>query len=171
MSDEQKKNLLSGTRDWSGAWGNANAWYTNGVHDGFTVMSRKGAWNGMYTLAKLTAGHTYTFSACVKVEPGQYHPIGIFVTHSDPVNDTYLANSEVDYTGSQAFNVADGEWHVISHTVTVMASKSAKLRVEAYGDFTLSVCAYMLVEGTEPAAWAPAEGETLTADAVGGRYE
>ena len=169
MSDEQRKNLLSGTRDWSGVWDNANYWNADGTHDGFAVMSRKGPWMGLYKQVKLTAGHVYTFSVCVKIEPGQKQSLGLHLTYMNNINDTYLSDSEVD--GLYYVEVIGGDWHVISHTFNVTASKYARPRVEATGDFVLSVCAYMLVEGDTPAAWAPADGETLTADAGGENYE
>ncbi len=161
MSDEQRKNLLSGTRDWSGGWSNAGYWSADGTHDGFAVMSRYGPWKGLHKPVKLTAGHTYTFSACVKVEPGENHTAEIYLSNGGTINDTYLANSEFDNQHAGFSDVADGEWHIISHTFTVKASKCAKARIEGIGGYKLSVCAYMLVEGDTPAAWAPAEGETL----------
>ena len=158
---EARENLLSGTRDWSGSWDNTWAWSADGTHDGFAVMSRANAWHGLYKDVKLVAGHTYTFSACVRVEPGENHIVEIYVSNGDTVNDTYLANSEFDSIHRGFSDVADGEWHIISHTFTVKASKYAKVRIESTGDYKLSVCAHMLVEGTEPAAWAPADGESL----------
>jgi flagellin-like hook-associated protein FlgL len=158
---EARENLLSGTMDWSGSWGNASAWHADGTHGGFAVMSRKDSWSGLYKAVKLVAGHTYTFSACVRVEPGESHFADIYASGGGTVNDTLLANSEFDNPYRRFNNVADGEWHIISHTFTVKTSKYAKPRVEGIGGYGLSVCAYMLVEGDTPAAWAPAEGETL----------
>ena len=155
-------NLLSGTRDWSGSWDNTWAWSADGTHDGFAVMSRGEPWSGLYKPVKLTAGHTYTFSACVKVEPGENHTANIYISNGDTVNDTYLANSEVIPNMASFDNIADGKWHVISLTFTPKVSKKDVLaRIEGIGGYKLSVCAYMLVEGDTPAAWAPAEGETL----------
>lgn len=161
MSDEQRKNLLSGTRDWSGSWSNASAWHADGTHGGFAVMTRKYSWFGLYKTVKLVAGHTYTFSACVRVEPGENHFANIYASSGGTVNDTLLADSEFDNQNREFNDVADGEWHTISHTFTVKASKYVLPRVEGTGGYSLSVCAYMLVEGDTPAAWAPAEGETL----------
>lgn len=161
MSDEQRKNLLSGTMDWSGDWGNASAWHAYGTHGGFAVMSRKDRWLGLYKAVKLVAGHTYTFSACVRVEPGQNHTAAIYISSAGTVNDKYLVDREFDKSYRIFSDIADGGWHTISHTFTVKASKYAIPRVEAADRYGLSVCAYMLVEGDTPAAWAPAEGETL----------
>ena len=163
MSDERRKNLLSGTRDWSGGWRNAGDWNADGTHDGFAVMSRTDAWNGLYKLSpKLVAGQTYTFSACVKVEPGENHPVRIYITNGHVVNDKHISDSEVTPNTAPFDNIADGKWHVISLTFTPKVSKKDVVaRIEGIGGYKLSVCAYMLVEGDTPAAWAPAEGETL----------
>lgn len=160
---EARKNLLKGTRDWSGDWSRAGNWMADGTHDGFAVMSRTDAWSGLYKPSpKLVAGQTYTFSACVKVEPGQNHPAYIYITNGHVVNDKHLSDSEVTTKMASFVNIADGEWHVISLTFTPKVSKKDVLaRIEGIGGYKLSVCAYMLVEGDTPAAWAPAEGETL----------
>lgn len=161
MQTFQYPNLLVGTRDWSGSWGNAYAWSADGTRDGFVVMSRAHAWAGLYKPMKLVVGQTYTFSACVRVEPGQNHYADISVAISQTVKDDYLATSEIDVAWKRFKDVADGEWHTISLTFTPKASKQAWARVESINDYKLSVCAYMLVEGDTPAAWAPADGETL----------
>lgn len=158
---EARKNLLGGTRDWSGGWDRTYAWSADGTHDGFAVMSNKTGWDGLRKAVKLTAGKTYTFSACVKVEPGKNHVAYIFLSNGKTINDTYLASGEFDTNFEEFDDIADGEWHTISHTFTPKASKSALLRIESAGGYVISVCAYMLVEGDTPAAWAPAEGETL----------
>ena len=162
MSDEHRKNLLSGTRDWSGVWNNSGTWHADGTHDGFTVMTaEKNASGGLNKLVMLAAGHTYTFSACVKVEPGQGHKALISIIAGSSASDL-TANEIVNHNYMETFNdVADGSWHIISHTFTVTASKYAWPRVAAPSNYGLSMCAYMLVEGDTPAAWAPAEGEIL----------
>jgi len=156
---EARENLLSGTREWSGSWGNADACSADGTHDGFAVMSFKAAYIGLHKSVMLVAGRTYTFSACVRVEPGQSHYVADYL--SNVGGDKYLVDSEFDTSWKLFYDVTDGEWHIISHTFTVEASKLALPRVEATGRYGLSVCAYMLAEGDTPAAWSPADGETL----------
>lgn len=169
---EHISNLLIGTKDWSGSWNNISGWYTDGTYNGFKVMSRKDAWGGINRPVMLTAGKTYTFSACVKVEPFQNHPAFICITLGETINDYSLANSEIEGETSRYNYFEDADWHIISLTFTPKASKRAIARVDGNGGYVLSVCAYMLAEGDTPAAWAPAEGESLAADAGGGRcYE
>ncbi len=169
MIDEHRNrnNLLSGTMDWSGEWVRSFAWHADGTHDGFTVMTRTGEWCGLCKPVMLTAGHTYTFSACVKVEPGQGHIVQIYTAVTQPGDNDLATNEFVNSNSKSFYDAADGSWRVISHTFTPTASKRAYARVEVPGNYTLSICAYMLVEGDTPAAWAPAEGEMLAAD-VGG---
>lgn len=161
MSDSTTYNLLTGTMDWSGDWKNAYGWRESGTHDGFVVMRRDAAWQGLYKPVALTAGTTYTFSATVRVPAGkQAH---VFLSSGGTVNDTTLANSEFAgvYGAAQADVTGTGEWFEISLTFTPTASKAVMARVEADGDYGIEICAPMLVEGDAPAAWAPAEGEEL----------
>ena len=157
MLDEQRKNLLSGTRDWSGSWGNTWAWSADGTHDGFAVMSRRDAWFGLYKLVRLAEGVTYTFSASVKMHAGGKG--SIFLSGGDTINDTTLADQEFDHPFKEF--TCTGEWQTVSLTFTPLASKSVLARVESYDSSGISVCAYMLVEGTTPAAWAPYSGEDI----------
>jgi hypothetical protein len=156
-----RNNMLSGTRDWSGEWTDAYLWNADGTHDGFVVMSKNSAWGGLNKSVMLAAGQTYTFSACVKVEPGKKHGVGIYLSNGATINDDYIATTELDKFMQYFSDIADGKWHTISLTFTAKASKRALPRVNGTGNYKVSVCGYMLVEGDTPAAWAPAEGETL----------
>lgn len=168
---DKRYNLISGTKDWSGSWNGISGWYTDGTHNGFKVMSRKVSWGGAYKPLMLTAGKTYTFSACVKVEQFHNNPAIIYIAQGETINDNFLANSEIEEKTSRYNYFEDSDWHIISFTFTSKASKRAMLRVEGRGGYVVSVCAYMLVDGDTPATWAPADGETLTVNSGGGRYE
>lgn len=166
MSDSTTHNLLTGTEDWSGDWPedwrNAGYWHKSGTHDGFAVMRKNNAWQGLYKPVVLTAGATYTFSAMARVPAGKR--ARVYLSSGDTVNDTYLANSELP--GGQGFVTGDGGWFEIHLTFTPTASKAVKARIEADDNYTIEVCALMLVEGDTPAAWAPAEGESLAGGGV-----
>lgn len=60
------RNLLNGTRDFSGTWENSSAWTTDGTYKGLTVKKRTRQWNGIYKTFIAPADGTYTFSAYVK---------------------------------------------------------------------------------------------------------
>lgn len=158
MSDSTVYNLLAGTMDWSGDWANAGYWYESGTHDGFAVMRRNDEWQGLYKPVALTAGTTYTFSAMARVPAGKR--AHAYLSSGGTVNDTYLANSEFA-GGQESVVTGDGGWFEIHLTFTPTTSKAVKARIEADGSYAIEVCALMLVEGTTPAAWAPAEGESL----------
>ena len=162
-SETQAHNLIRGTRDWSGTWGRTDKWAYDGTHMGFPVRTIRGAWDGLRKPVRLVAGHTYTFSALVRCERGSTSTVYIFLAGDSSMSDAPLANGEVkDATAGTFSGIGDGEWHTITRTFTVTASKDAAPRFEQdAGGKALSVCAYMLVEGTTPAAWAPAEGESL----------
>lgn len=59
-------NLLEGTKDFSGEWGNANAWENDGTYKGLTVKKRTEQRGGIYKSFTAPKDGTYTFSAYVK---------------------------------------------------------------------------------------------------------
>jgi hypothetical protein len=60
------RNLLNGTKDFSGTWANSSVWVTDGTYKGLTVKKRTGQWNGIYKTFIAPKDGTYTFSAYIK---------------------------------------------------------------------------------------------------------
>lgn len=60
------RNLLYGTRDFSGTWVNVNGWITDGTYKGLTVKKRTAQWGGVYKTFTAPKDADYTFSAYVK---------------------------------------------------------------------------------------------------------
>lgn len=124
-------------------------------------------------------GHTYTLSCQYKLiepAPGTYYRedrFGLLIHESSSATDVsflhYHDNPTADYTVR------------ISQTFTLADDLPSNARLVAYSDFSkdengvkhqgiLEISDLMIVEGSTPAAWAPAEGETITADG-GGRHD
>lgn len=158
MSEYTTPNLLEGTHEWSGDWKNKGQYTADGTYMGFSVLSKTGPWYGLHKEFMPEAGKAYTFSALAKVPAGKY--VYIYLSNGQSVTDGYISNGELDKTNINKSYDDDG-WHLISLTFTPKVAKRILARVESDGDYKISVCAYMLVEGTTPAAWAPAEGEEL----------
>lgn len=119
-------------------------------------------------------GHTYTLSCQYKI--------------IEPAPDTYyredrfgLLIHENSFTTNVSFlHCLDGSPTAgytarISNTFTLAANLPSDIRLVAYSDYSrdengvihqgiIEISDLMIVEGSTPAAWAPAEGETLTAD-------
>ncbi|ABB77579.1 putative tail accessory fiber/neck passage structure [Lactococcus phage 712] len=59
-------NLLDGTKDFSGYWGNAESWSNDGTYKGLAVKKRHGSGQGIYKTFTAPADGTYTFSSYFK---------------------------------------------------------------------------------------------------------
>ena len=60
------RNLLYGTRDFSGTWTAANGWVTDGAYKGLTVKKRTERFAGIYKTFTAPKNGVYAFSAYVK---------------------------------------------------------------------------------------------------------
>lgn len=151
-------NLLAGTRDWSGSWQNINNWKAAGTINGFSAISHDSSYGGVYKAVKVEKGVPYAFSAMVKAPTGK--SFFIFTTKED--TDGVLSGDEV--TNNNKVFKGNGAWQEVRITFTPHASKCCACRIESDSDeYTIETYGYMLVyEIDVPAAWAPAEGETLT---------
>ena len=126
-------------------------------------------------------GHTYTLSYTVKViepAPGTYRREDRYgVTLYSPsgmhgIKDTLMYHD----------NPSAGDTSHMSGTFTAADDFPGDVSILAYSDLSrdssndmqigiVEIDDLMIVEGTTPAAWAPAEGETLAADGGGWRHD
>lgn len=126
-------------------------------------------------------GHTYTLSYTVKViepAPGTYRRDERYgVTLYSPSGMHGIKGTLV-YHG----NPSAGDTFHMSGTFTAADSYPGDVMMLAYSDYArdesgamhtgiVEIDDLMIVEGSTPAAWAPAEGETLTADGGGRRHD
>lgn len=59
-------NLLSGTKDFSGAWSNGTNWTNDGTYKNLTVKSYQQPWGGIFKEYTIPADGSYTWSSFVK---------------------------------------------------------------------------------------------------------
>ena len=59
-------NLIDGTKDFSGSWGDTYGWTNDGIYKGLTVKKRTNIWGGIHKKFIAPKDGTYTFSAYVK---------------------------------------------------------------------------------------------------------
>lgn len=126
-------------------------------------------------------GHTYTLSYTVKViepAPGTYR-------REDRYGVTLYSPSGmhgIEDTLKYHDNPSAGDTFRMSGTFTATDDFPGDARILAYSDLSrdksetlqmgiVEIDDLMIVEGSTPAAWAPAEGEALTADGGGWRHD
>ena len=161
----QNPNLLAGTRDWSGSWTNIHNWKAAGTVNGFSVISHDSAYGGVYKEVNVYKGTLYAFTAMVKAPAGK--SFSIFTTKKD--EDGVLSGDEVPNNYKEFKGT--GAWQEVHIRFTPNASKRCACRIESNdGGYTIETYGYVLVslrnESEGFAAWAPAEGETLTGGGV-----
>ena len=122
-------------------------------------------------------GHTYTLSSQYKIiepAPDTYHRedrFGLLIHENSFTTDVPFLRIQNNPTAGYTAR--------ISKTFTLAANLPSDIGLVAYSDYSrdengvshtgiLEISDLMIVEGDTPAAWAPAEGETLTADGGGG---
>ena len=155
-------NLLDGTRDFSGNWLNSNAWYKSGswyesgTHEGLTVMSFKGGWNGGLSKSfTVPSDGIYSMSMLAKVKDGS---TGQFAIES---------------TGKPAIlkNISDtgGKFITQSYTGTFTKGQNVLmyLRFSNDKDITkdgLSVAGHKIEQGSTATPWMPSFSEVTVED-------
>lgn len=148
-------NLYTGTKDWSGTWQRSGHWtLKNEYYNGCRVASRYNAWDGLYHLITLPAGH-YTLSAWIKASDG-------VKVHSYPrpyENTIYTGFTPPNY---QNVHVGDGKWHRLAVTYYVSGTAQCGFRFESGTDGEICVAGLKLEQGTKATPWCPAEADNAS---------
>lgn len=147
-------NMLGGTRDFTGSWGNVGNWQDDAsTYRGCKVMRSKGnAWQGYYNeVANIEAGVTLTFSAWVKATA----PNGVlrmtFCKGSEEKTDPVFANITA---------AADGKWHRITATFTTTQTATLWPRVEcSVAGAVIYIAGFKLERGDVATDYIPQPGE------------
>lgn len=93
-------NLLEGTKDFSGWWGNSSAWTNDGTYKGLVVKKRADNWAGIFKPITMQKDGVYTFSSYIKAS-GDNANIRRYVDFWDingnqkwlDVNDVFMGNN------------------------------------------------------------------------------
>ena len=112
------RNLLDGTKDFSGTWTNSEFWADDGTYRGLTVKKRTAQWQGIYKTFIAPKDGTFTFSAYVKVAG-----TGTKVNRITYING--VRYRELDITWASAF-----DWTRNSLTLNLNANDVVIVRYE-----------------------------------------
>lgn len=135
-------NLYEGSQDWSGTWGNSNAWSTDeNNYNNMMVKKTNKQWNGLYKQLQVEKDKTYTFSLYAK---------------SDSPRDVtiYLAGGTATFTPTVKAFKTTSSWQRYSLTFTATSSGTIRPRLENVSSDTsiyTYICGYQLNEGNEKA--------------------
>lgn len=155
-------NLLEGTKDFSGYWGNLDQWQNDGTYKGLTVKKRDGwPWQGLFKPITMQKDGVYTFSAYIK-SSGDNANIRRYV-------DLWDINGVQKWGGDwqNAFIGNNFDWKRDSFTVNLKKGDTLHPRYEITGTGSGSIlwtAGYKWEEGPEATPYMPAENETTKLD-------
>ncbi|MDA3761024.1 hypothetical protein PF600_03145 [Limosilactobacillus fermentum] len=144
-------NLLTGTQDWQGNWGNLPLWGVDeDKYKGLTVQKRSISWSGIGQYYDAKPNTTYTFSFYAKAsEAGNFSEIFTL--------DKEDWSSPVVSPPVYANRAITTEWQRYSVTFATKSSGKICPRVSSNKDgITIYVAGYMLEKGTVAHDWSPA---------------
>ncbi|MCG0554890.1 phage head spike fiber domain-containing protein [Lactiplantibacillus plantarum] len=150
-------NLLTGTRDWQGEWGNLPLWPVNEeTYKGLTVRSHSVAWNGLGQHYDSKPNTTYTFSFYAKASEAS-NIMEIFTLNSENWNSPVVS---IPLFGKRAVTT---EWQRYSVTFTTKSGGTIFPSVCSNKDgITIYVAGYKLEKGSVATDWCPNPSEILT---------
>ena len=155
-------NLLEGTKDFSGWWGNIDQWQNDGTYKGLTVKKRDGwLWQGLFKPITMQKDGVYTFSAYIK-SSGDNANIRRYV-------DLWDINGVQKWGGDwqNAFIGNNFDWKRDSFTVNLKKGDTLHPRHEITGTGSGSIlwtAGHKWEEGPEATPYMPAENEITSAD-------
>lgn len=150
------RNLLQGTRDFSGDWLNLGTYFTktDETYNGLSVVETNGDWAGASKYYPVKKGETYTFSLFARYTSGTGTSNIYVLLNTDPENgftQAWVDNVQGGYS-------LDTNWKKCRITFTATTNGYIKPRMERDGSNTntLQICGYMLEKGTVSHDWSPA---------------
>lgn len=149
--DSKNKNLLTGTKDWQGEWGNLALWLVDDEkYEGLTVRKRSVAWDGLGQYYDVEPNTTYTFDFYAKAsEAGNI--MEIFTLHGEDWNNPVVS---VPIYANRAVTT---EWQRYSVTFTTKSGGTIFPSVCSKKDgVIIYVAGYKLEKGSLATDWSPA---------------
>lgn len=148
-------NLLDGTKDFSGSWGNldSNKWITDGTYKNLVVKKRTGQYRGVNKTFTAPKDGIYTFSAYVK---GAGATTSIY--RYGVVNGITQPNKRIG---------TNFDWLIDSVSVTLQAGQTAHFRYEiatANTDAILWTAGHKWEQDSTATPYMPSASEVTTAD-------
>lgn len=154
------RNLLLGTRDFSGDWLylSTNWKKTGDTYNRLSVIETNGDWNGASQYYQVKKGETYTFSLFARYTSGTGTSSIYILLNSNPESGHQQAQLN-NWSGAYAL---DTNWKKCSITFTATTDGYIKPRMERTNTNanTLQVCGYMLEKGIIAHDYSPAPEDT-----------
>lgn len=151
-------NLLSGTKDFSGTWVNAEHWENDGTYKGLTVKKRTAQWQGLFKPITMQKDGVYTFSAYIK-SSGDNANIRRYV-------ECWDINGNQKWVGdvNNVFMGNNFDWKRDFFTLTLKKGDTLHPRHEIAGSGTLWTAGHKWEEGDKATQYIPTESEATSID-------
>lgn len=146
------RNLLTGTQDWQGEWGNLSRWAVDDEkYKGLAVRKSSTSWWGLGQYYDSKPNTTYTFSFYAKASKPTDRFMDIFMLPSEDWN------SPVTAVPIYAYLSLTTDWKRFSWTITTTGGGKIFPSVCSTKDgITIYVAGYKLEEGSVATDWTPA---------------
>jgi hypothetical protein len=149
-------NLLTGTRDFSGAWIYGDVWATDGTYNGLTVKKRTGQWVGIHKVFIAPKDGTYTFSAYIKSSGDNAN-----IYRFGGINTAYPQDAIQKFIGNNF------DWTKDTVTLNLKANDTAFIRYEISGessDLILWTAGHKWEDGSIATPHMPSASEVISSD-------
>ena len=146
------RNLLTGTQEFQGEWGNLSQWEVDEEkYKGFDVRKRSVAWTGLGQYYDSKPNTTYTFSFYAKASKPTDRFMDIFMLPSEDWNSSVTA---VPVYASTSLTT---DWKRFSWTITTTGGGNLFPSVcSTNSDTIIYVAGYKLEKGSVATPWTPA---------------
>lgn len=146
------RNLLTGTQEWQGEWGNFPLWgMDEDKYKGLTVQKRSISWSGLGQYYNAKPNTKYTFSFYAKASKLTDKFMDIFTLPSEDWNSPVIA------VPIYAYIPLATDWKRFSWTITTTGGGKIFPSVCSTKDgTTIYVCGYKLEKGSVATPWTPA---------------
>ena len=145
-------NLIDGTKDFSGSWGDTYGWTNDGIYKGLTVKKRTNIWGGIHKKFIAPKDGTYTFSAYVK-SSGNNANIVRYVSINSIHSQDNIGNNFDWVRNSKTLKLKARDEVFISYNITGSGP-----------DSILWTAGHKWEEGSIATPWMPSASEVTTAD-------
>ena len=145
-------NLIDGTKDFSGSWGDTYGWTNDGIYKGLTVKKRTNQWGGIHKKFIAPKDGTYTFSAYVK---------------SSGNNANIVRYVSINSTSSQDNIGNNFDWVRNSKTLKLKAKDEVFISYNITGsvlDSIIWTAGHKWEQGSIATPYMPSASEVTTAD-------
>jgi hypothetical protein len=149
-------NLLDGTKDFSGWWGNADQWQNDGTYKGLAVKKRSDRWAGIFKPITMQKDGVYTFSAYIKARDDAN--IYRYVDCWDINGNSKWVEPHNVFMGNSF------DWKRDSFTLNLKKGDTLHPRYEIAGSGILWTAGYKWEHGSFPTPYMPSESETTKSD-------